>query len=183
MQPKNSTGMPGLPDYLTPGLDVVSVGINPSLPSARLGYPFANPRNRFWRALNASRLIAGPLEPSVAAMRVLLERERIGFTDIVKTPSAMEKDLRAADYRAGAPRLRDRLRELAPAILWFHGKAPYEKLLRYGYGRRQKAEWGEQPETLEGMRCFVTPNPSPANAAFSLDALIDWYDRLAGLRG
>jgi len=31
-------------------------------------------------------------------------------------------------------------------------------------------------------RVFVTPNPSPANAAFSLEDLTDWYARLARLR-
>ena len=51
--------MKTLPDYLRPGLDIVSIGINPSLPSVREGYYFANPRNRFWRALNASGLLFG----------------------------------------------------------------------------------------------------------------------------
>lgn len=174
--------MKTLPDWLAPGLDLVSIGINPSLPSVRAGYPFANPRNRFWPALNASRLLDRPVVPSAAAMQRLLERERIGFTDIVKKPSAMEKDLRAADYREGAPRLLEKLLAARPRILWFHGKAPYERLLRHAAGRRLRADWGLQPEELEGMRCFVTPNPSPANAAFSLAALIEWYDRLAVLR-
>lgn len=172
----------GLPDHLDTGLDIVSVGINPSLPSARAGYPFANPRNRFWPALNASRLLRAPVAASREAMPVLLQNERIGFTDIVKRPSAMEKELRADDYRAGAPLLREKLVRARPRILWFHGKAPYEKLLRYGYARRDRAGWGEQPGLLDGMRCFVTPNPSPANAAFALETLVEWYDALADLR-
>src|SRR5690606_25773480 len=98
-----------LPDWLAPGLRVVSIGINPSLPSAHAGFPFANPRNRFWPALNASRLLSAPVEPGIAAMQTLLERERIGFTDVVKRASAMEKDLRAAEFRAGAEMLLEKM--------------------------------------------------------------------------
>ena len=77
-----------LSDYLGPGLEIVSIGLNPSLPSVREGFYFANPRNRFWRALNGSGLLAEPLVPGVAAMEVLLTRDRIGFTDVVKRPTA-----------------------------------------------------------------------------------------------
>ena len=35
--------LPTLPDYLTPGLDLVSIGINPSLPAARAGFYCATP--------------------------------------------------------------------------------------------------------------------------------------------
>lgn len=174
--------MSSLPDYLAPGLAIVSVGINPSLPSARAGYAFANPRNRFWPALNGSRLVEEVLTPGVAAIECLFLHHRIGFTDIVKRPSAMEKNLDTAELREGAALLRDKLLRYQPRIVWFHGKTPYEKLLQYGFGQKLKADWGLQPEKLEGMRCFVTPNPSPANAAFSLQDLIGWYDRLAALR-
>ena len=77
-----------LPDYLRPGLDIVSIGLNPSLPSVRLGYYFANPRNRFWRALNASGLVPVALEPGVEAMELMLRHYGIGFTDVVKRPTA-----------------------------------------------------------------------------------------------
>jgi len=39
-----------------------------------------------------------------------------------------------------------------------------------------------QPERIGDARVFVTPNPSPANAAFSLAVLTDWYRKLAALR-
>ena len=44
--------VPTLPDYLTDGLDIVFVGLNPSEFSVQAGHYFANPRNRFWAALN-----------------------------------------------------------------------------------------------------------------------------------
>ena len=68
--------MDTLPDYLRPGLRLLSIGLNPSLPSVAAGYYFANPRNRFWTALNASELPAAPLVPEVERQCV----ERHGFT-------------------------------------------------------------------------------------------------------
>lgn len=164
-----------LPDWLAPGLRIVSVGINPSLPSARAGFPFANPRNRFWPALNASRLVAAPLQPGVAAMEVLLERDGIGFTDVVKRPTPMEKDVSRKEFLAGAEVLLGKLRAYQPALLWLHGKTPLNSLCKAA-GVVPDKEWGLQPATLEGVALFVTPNPSPANAAFSLHELIGWYN-------
>ncbi|MGH8771853.1 MAG: hypothetical protein ACREV2_11845 [Burkholderiales bacterium] len=49
-------------------------------------------------------------------------------------------------------------------------------------GRRHTAAWGLQDFRISDTICFVTPNPSPANAAYSLDVLISHYDRLAAVR-
>ncbi len=174
--------MDALPDWLAPGLRIVSIGINPSLPSARAGYPFANPRNRFWPALNASRLVHAPLEPGVAAMNVLLERDGIGFTDIVKRATPMEKDVGRAEFAAGANVLLQKLHAYQPRLLWLHGKTPLNSLCRSA-GLSPRGEWGLQDVELDGIALFVTPNPSPANAAFSPAALLEWYNRLASLAG
>jgi TDG/mug DNA glycosylase family protein len=173
--------MQTLPDYLRPGLDIVSIGLNPSLPSVRAGFYFANPRNRFWRALNASGLLRVPVQPGVEAMQVLLE-EGIGFTDVVKRPTAGGCELRAADYRTWAPLLKGKLAHSAPRIAWFQGKQACLNYFRYGEDRRVSIDWGVQPLFIGSSRVFVTPNPSPANAAFSLDELTEWMRRLAAVR-
>lgn len=173
--------LPPLPDFLAGELDIVTVGINPSIASSRAGFYYAHPRNRFWPALNASRLVPVELEPGPAALQRLASEFGIGFTDIVKRPTPMEKDLSAADLRQGAAELRDKLLQVKPAILWFNGKTPHDRLMRLL--KRDKASgWGEQPGRWEGMHLFVAPNPSPANAAFSLAELVKWYNRLADLR-
>ena len=123
-----------LPDYLRPGLDIVSIGLNPSLPSVRAGFYFANPRNRFWRAVNASGLLQAPVQPGVEGMRILFERDGIGFTDVVKRPTAGGSELRAADYRAWAPVLKVKLAFVAPRIVWFQGKQACRHYLHYAEG-------------------------------------------------
>lgn len=172
--------MKTLPDYLAPGLRIISVGLNPSPNSVRCGYPYATPQNRFWRALNRSRLVAADYPPGIATMQRLLECERIGFTDVVKRPTPGAAGLRAADFRQWAPVTLAKLRQLAPRVVWFQGKISYRNFMRYAQGARPAAlAWGAQDCRCCGAAVFVTPNPSAANAAYSLDDIVGWMDRLA----
>jgi len=168
-----------LPDIIGPDLRLLSIGLNPSLPSVAAGFYFANPRNRFWKALNASSLLSAPAEPCVAAMERLRVDEGIGFTDLVKRPTRGAADLRARDYREYAPALQALIESCQPRCAWFHGKLAYKYFVRYAGAQVQGDEWGLQELRIGDSRIFVTPNPSPANAAFSLDDLVSWYNRLA----
>ncbi|MFT6625514.1 MAG: TDG/mug DNA glycosylase family protein [Cycloclasticus sp.] len=167
-----------LPDLLDDHLTVLSVGLNPSIPSAKAGFYFANPRNRFWPALNACGMFSETLEPSLASCQHLQRQYHIGFTDLVKRPTAGCKDLNAADYRAGSARLLGLIAELKPTVIWFNGKLTCQKYLQYSPQKGSVIEWGLQPWRLLNSSVFVTPNPSPANAAFSLPLISDSYRAL-----
>ncbi len=172
--------MSTLPDAIREGLRALAVGINPSLPSARAGFYFANPRNRFWPALNASRLVDAPLEPGPGAVEVLVERYGIGFTDVVKRPTAGSTELRAREFREGAARLEALVLRYEPAVVWFQGAQAWRAFARHaGWDTAGKVEWGPRQETIGRARVFVTPNPSPANASYALPALVQWFDALA----
>ncbi|MGH8616640.1 MAG: mismatch-specific DNA-glycosylase [Burkholderiales bacterium] len=171
-----------LADTLAPDLDIVSIGLNPSLYSVEHGFYFARPQNRFWPAFNASGLTPAPLVPGRAAMQILRDTWRIGFTDVVKRPSRGAHDLKTADFAEWAPLLKGKLLRQPPRIAWFHGKLAWEHYLRHAEGVRRKTMFGLQPEQIGTAQVFVTPNPSPANAAFSLAVLTDWYRKLAALR-
>ena len=169
-----------LPDAVRGGLRALAVGINPSLPSVRAGFCFANPRNRFWPALNASRLVDAPLEPGPDAVRVLVERYGIGFTDIVKRPTAGSAELRAGEFRAGAARVEALVVRYEPGVVWFQGAQAWRAFARHsGWGIAGKVDWGPQAREIGRARVFVTPNPSPANASYGLPALVQWFDALA----
>ena len=173
--------MKTLPDYLRPGLDIVLVGLNPSVASAEAGRYFASPRNRFWRALECAGIFAAP--PSACRDRALLA-QGIGLTDVVKRPTRGASDLRAADYRRWAPLLRAKLQRCRPLIVCFHGAVAYRAYLRYGEGERVSAlELGLQARRVGQSRVYLVPNPSPANATYSLAELAGWYRRLWALRG
>lgn len=168
-----------LPDYLAPGLRVLSVGINPSLRAVREGFYFPNPHNRFWRALNASGLLQARVTPGPAAMQLILTRDRIGFTDVCKTASSMAHQVRAADFRAGAARLATAVDACRPRVLWFHGATAYRAFCGQVLQAQATVEPGVQPQVFAGAPIFVTPNPSPANARYSIDELIGRYRELA----
>ena len=177
--PPFTSEMNTLPDYLEPGLDVVFAGLNPGLTSAREGHYFASPRNRFWPAFNRSGLVAEPIEARTD-YRVI--KHGIGFTDVVKRPSRGASDLRAADFRKWAPVLKRKLERFQPLIACFHGMTAYRNYLKYAEGVDTRPELGLQPCGIGSSRVFVVPNPSPANAAYSLDNLVAWYRQLAELR-
>ena len=171
--------MDTLPDYLKTGLDLVFVGLNPGLQSARVGHYFASPRNRFWRAAN----LAGVFHPALCAdddHRAL--DQGIGFTDVVKRASSGASDLRAADFRRWAPVLRKKLERYGPRIVCFHGMVAYRNFLKYGQESNARSELGLQGLAIGVSKVYVVPNPSPANAVFSLDDLVTWYTRLRALR-
>ena len=168
-----------LPDHLRPNLDIVLVGLNPSQISVERGHYFANPRNRFWRAFNSSGLVK-----TTVTMEddYLLPLQGIGFTDLVKRPSRQASALRADDYREGAPVLKQKLLQYQPLIACFQGLMVYTNYLRYAEGEKLKVQLGLQPQTIGASKVFVVPNPSPANAQYSLDTLVCWFQSLKDLR-
>ena len=165
-----------LPDYLADGLDIVFIGLNPSTYSVRLGHYFANPRNRFWAAINRAGIMPEELSP---ATDYRLLNHNMGFTDVVKRATAQGSGLGADDYRRWAPVLKEKLERYQPLVACFHGMVAYRNYLRYAEGRHGEAvALGLQQHTIGRSRVFVIPNPSPANAQYSLDALTDWYRKL-----
>ena len=168
-----------LRDHLQEGLDIVFVGLNPSEYSVRAGHYFANPRNRFWAALNMSGLVDREVAPEDDGN---LAQYGIGFTDLVKRPTRQASGLRAADYRLGAPALQEKLLRHQPRIVCFHGVTVYQPYLLHVEKVKEKPVLGLQRRTIGSSSVYVVPNPSPANAVYSLDVLASWYRRLQDLR-
>ena len=168
-----------LPDYLKPGLDIVFIGLNPSSISAREGHYFANPRNRFWTAFNRSGLVPVQLSPALDSE---LMDHGIGLTDLIKRPTSQASGLSVSDYREGAPILEAKLLHHRPAIACFHGMMCYRAYLKYAEGSNERPDLGLQQRVIGSSRVFVVPNPSPANAQYSLEDLVHWYQQLGELR-
>jgi double-stranded uracil-DNA glycosylase len=94
-----------LPDHLRLGLDLVFVGINPGLYSVQRGHYFARSGSRFWPAFSASKL-SERVRRAIGTDTLRAEQYAelpcfgIGFTDVVKRPSANAADLSAGDFCA-----------------------------------------------------------------------------------
>jgi TDG/mug DNA glycosylase family protein len=78
-----------LPDLLKKGLDVVFIGINPSLFSVERGHYFARKTNRFWPTLSRS-VLSLKARQGLRVETLGPQHDRallgygIGFTDVVK---------------------------------------------------------------------------------------------------
>ena len=108
----------------------------------------------------------------------------IGFTDVVKRVTANAGELARADFETWAPRLLRKLRRSAPRVACFHGLTAYRPFLAVALGIEGRTPvLGPQPEVVGATRLFVVPNPSPANAHFTLTDQTSWYDRLADFVG
>ncbi len=168
-----------LDDYLDYETELLSIGLNPSLVSVQLGFYFANPRNRFWRALNSSQILSQPIKLNDGVHATLAAQYRFGFTDLVKRATSSGGQLRAADYKRDAPILRAKLERYQPTWLWFHGKVAFRHFLFYAYGLKGQWQWGWNEVPVLPSKVFVSPNPSSANAVFSLQDLVAYYNELA----
>lgn len=150
-----------LPDLLAPGLKVLLVGINPGLYSGATGYHFARPGNRFWPALYLAGITPRQLHPSEEGELLKLG---YGITALVRRATATAQELRPEEYREGARRLEEKVRQFCPKLVCFLGIGAY----RTGFSR-PKARLGLQPETIAGVPVWVVPNPSGLNAHFTLE--------------
>jgi TDG/mug DNA glycosylase family protein len=152
-----------LPDYLREGLDLVFVGLNPGLYSAKVGHYFAYKQNRFWPALSLSGLIPESIGPEDDAK--LLEWG-IGLTDIVKRPTRGIHEVSTTEFRRGAKVLREKIERYQPRVVCFIGLTGYRICCGNESG----------PETYAGRfggaSVFVVPSTSPRNASYSLERIV-----------
>ena len=173
-----------LPDYLAPGLALVFVGINPGRYSVTRGHYFARSTSRFWPAFSRSRL-SRPVRRALGVDLLGPEHDAallgfgIGFTDVVKRPTANAAGLSPRDYATWVPVLARRLRRYRPRVACFHGLTAYRPFAAITLPPGTPAALGAQPVRIGTTRIFVVPNPSPANAHFTVHDQAAWYDGLA----
>ncbi len=163
MPPADTWEAETLPDYLQPGLDVVFVGLNPGLYSARVGHYFANTVNRFWKALSASGLVPERVGPEDDAR---LPGWGIGLTDIVKRPTRGIDEVSRAEFRQGAAVLHTKIAACAPRIVCFNG------LVGYRLCCGNAAGLGDRTRRFAGAPAFAVPSTSPRNARYTFEDIV-----------
>jgi double-stranded uracil-DNA glycosylase len=175
---------PTLPDLIRDGLEVVFVGINPSLYSVERGHYFARRANRFWPCFSRSRLSA-PVRAALGVERLEPAHDLrlpdcgFGFTDLVKRATANVTALAPGELEGGVADLLAKLERFRPRIACFHGMTILRRVHPVLTGGRSEPGLGLQPTRLGTTRLFAVPNPSPANAHFTPAEQTAWYDRLA----
>ena len=167
----------GLPDYLRPDLDLVFIGINPSLSAAYSGKYYDGSGNHFWQALHLSGFIPHPMGPHDDSKMMDFN---IGFTNVVARTTRGIADLKKSEIREGAEILREKLAQHKPKIAVFNGKAIYEV-----YSGKKKFMFGKQPEKMEGTDTWVWVMPSSSARCAQLPGAIDkvpFYEALKKFR-
>lgn len=159
-----------LPDLVGPEMQLVLVGINPSLLSAWRGYHFARPGNRLWPTLHAAGFTSVRFDP---AQQEELLPLGIGITNLVARATARADELTADELRAGVAPLTRLIRRWRPPWVAFLGLSAYRSAFN-----RPRAVVGLQDESLAGARVWLLPNPSGLNAHYQQDALTAAYAQL-----
>ena len=158
-----------VPDVLGPGLSVVFCGINPGFVSDAAKAHFANPRNDFWRLLEAAGFTSRLYEP---AEQFEVLGDGIGLTNAAPRTTRGSGELRRADFAGAAERLEQLALELRPAWIAFVGKEAYRGTFN------ERPELGVQGRRLGETRLFVLPSTSPANAAVPWAERLRWFSDL-----
>jgi double-stranded uracil-DNA glycosylase len=170
--PASAEPVSAVPDVLAPGLRVLFCGINPGRVSAAAAAHFANPRNDFWRLLDAAGFTPRLLRPEEQFEAL---QYGIGLTNASLRTTPGSGDLRKPDFAGAAARLERIAVELAPHAIAFVGKEAY----RGAFG--QRSEHGLQERRLGETMLFVLPSTSPANAAVPYADRLRWFRALRAL--
>lgn len=138
---------------------VLLLGTMPSPKSREIGFYYGHPQNRFWRVL--ARLFDEPLAETIEQKRDQLLRHRIALWDVL---AACDID-GASDASIARPEANDLARVL--------DAAPVEAV--FCTGAKAAELYARLCEPTTGIAATRLPSTSPANAACSLDDLVEAY--------
>lgn len=149
----------------TPDARVLVLGSLPSKLSRANGFYYGNPRNRFWKVMAA---VLGETEPqTIDGKRAMLERNGVALWDVIA-----ECDIKGssdASIRNARPVAIERVLQTCRLKAVFTNGRTAERLFN-----RYLA-----PKTT-GIPMSCLPSTSPANAAWTLDRLIEKWSEALG---
>lgn len=144
-----------LKDYLEINLDIVVIGINPSLMSAYHGRYYAGPGNHFYKLLYESGLI--PKSINFEEDYKLLQYG-IGLTNIVERATRSAADLKRTEIKEGAKIVEEKLKLYKPKIAVFNGRCIYDVFANIT--NKSTFCFGLQPKRIDNTAIWVTPSSS-----------------------
>ena len=135
---------------------ILILGSMPSEMSRREGFYYGNPRNRFWQVL--CEILREPLPDSIESKKSMLLRRHIALWDVIQS----------CDIRGSAD---SEIKNIVPTalgeVLGGNIKAVFAN------GKKAAAVYEKYQKEHIGMSIITLPSTSPANAAYSVQRLID----------
>ncbi|WP_338129615.1 DNA-deoxyinosine glycosylase [Parvibacter caecicola] len=141
---------------------VLILGTMPSPKSRETGFYYNHPQNRFWKVMAA--LFDEPLPASNSEKRALALRHGIALWDVLA-----ECTIKGASDGSIADCVPNDIGRLL-------GKAPIQAV--FCTGAKAAELYAKRCEAAAGMPATRLPSTSPANAATSLDQLIEAYQAI-----
>lgn len=161
------TDVETLADLFPSPVQAVCVGINPAPPSVAAGHYFQGRQGqRFYARLRQAGIIgdcpAGAEDDAAFAAG-------IGFTDVVKRPTARAHEVFPEEMRHGVDLLRAKLEQVSPPLLVF----PFKQAAVALVGSFSGNGWIDR--TFAGADMFVMPGPyeALATATPTIDSLAE----------
>jgi TDG/mug DNA glycosylase family protein len=159
-----------LEDLLRPGLRAVCVGINPAPTSVAAGHYY---QGRLGQGFFARLRRAGLLPSGSGWEDDLAFANGVGFTDIIKRPTASAEELRPEEYAHGKPLLEEKVEVAEPQLVIF----TFKKTATILFGSFPGSGFiGEQ---IGAAEVFVMPGPFAPRATVEKQ-LAELHRSLAG---
>lgn len=144
-----------LADLLPAQPRAVCIGVNPAPRSVAIGHYYQGGQGqRFWARLRQAEVL--PQHPPSGYEDDAAVAAGIGFTDVIKRPTARAAEVTAAERRFGAARLRQTLEAVDAPVLIFPFKAAAVALVGAFSGN------GWLSTRVAGAELFVMPGPYEA---------------------
>lgn len=162
-----------LKPILREGLDIVFVGSNPGLESARTKHHYAHHSNKFYKLLFWSNLTPCLCRPEQDTEFPALFN--YGFTDLVHRATRSTTDLSKEEMQLAVHDLISRLTEVNPKIVCLVGKIIWTNIATALQWDKKKFEFGiDKAHKLGDSALCVVPSTSGLNTISTSDQLEAW---------
>lgn len=143
---------------------ILILGSFPSVKSREMGFYYGHPRNRFWRVL--AEILEWDMPDSIDAKREMLLANQIAVYDVIESC----RIIGSSDSS---------IKDVVPADLGQIVKASRIKTV-FTNGKTAARLYNKYQAGDVGLPMVELPSTSPANAAYSLDKLIEiWKTSIA----
>ena len=151
-----------IPAFFPPEARLLILGSFPSVKSRETGFYYGHPQNRFWQVLAA--LYQVPVPQSISEKKALLHSQGIALWDVIESCEIIGSSDSSIKQVKTNP-IGECIRDVGIHRVFVNGKTA-ERLYR------QYVEQGA------GLPAICLPSTSPANAAWSLERLIQAWNIL-----